>query len=950
VTPEGATGLAHALLSEPPDEEGWRRFRRVRRAARGLVIHALKAVVDERMLQSPRKALEAAEVLMRAAEYAPDERHVALRGLANALHYSARHQEARAAYEEALETYDRLPDWRDAATIRRNLVDVYMYLGDSAGALSKAEEARALLVGRVAPLELARLENNIGNVYVRLDEYPLARQHYERALRGLQALGNQLGTGITAFNLGIVEMNANDVDASERCLRTARAAFEAEQMALHVADCDYNLAYLLSRRGRWKEAIDGLELARVTYLQIGKPSGPPLCDLDLAEIYLRLDARHNALTRAQLAAKGFKALSLDYEAARCGILVGLAYVRHGKPNEALDELQAAATAFSRLGNQAAAAAVDVQRGAIEIEAGALAEAIARLRAARETLDKRELRFLTDLAGVTLARAYLACGETALASHLLESLLAQNGDAAAFDLLLKADALNLLATVRRAEGDASGAMQALRASVDVTERNYAEIPFSDIRVAFFRDRHLAYVELVWDLAEQGSSGARNEALRLLEESRARSLSEAQGPPLAVSAEFRSARSRLDWLLARHVDAAFGQGAEHDLRQAAPASAEIRAAQDEVLKLACTATDGGPVRRLADAELFEAARGAGDVLVFFVTGPRGVRALLYDGGGSDDLIDVRLGIDESELARLRDRLWLHADKLRFGAEYARTRAGLVERTFASILERLGTALVLPLLEHIDGRRIVVVPFGDLHDLPIHAFRVQGEPLALRCELSYALSASSLAEARRAPASGDAIVACGASPSGMEEIQGELEDLGRLFPALRRLEPEELIGSLEVGSLGGRVLHLAAHALYRHRRPVFSGICLGERSLLAHDIQRLRMPFDLIVLSGCETGRHRRVPGEECYGLSRALFGAGARAVVGSLWAVDDAATRLFMRTFYGELSHGTPARTALARTQRLLVADGHPTTTWAAFGLLGDPEIRVTSPNARPETSS
>jgi hypothetical protein len=435
----------------------------------------------------------------------------------------------------------------------------------------------------------------------------------------------------------------------------------------------------------------------------------------------------------------------------------------------------------------------------------------------------------------------------------------------------------------------------------------------------------------------------EALRLLEESRARSLSEAQGPPVAVSEEFRSARSKLDWLLARHVDAAFGHGAaEHELRRAAPASAEIRAAQDEVLKLASTATDGGPVRQLADERLFEMARGSGDVLVFFVTGPRGVRALLSISGGSESVVDVRLDLDESELARLRDRLWLHADKLRFGAEYARTRAELVERTFASILERLGTALILPLLEHVDGRQVVVVPFGDLHDLPVHAYRVQGEPLALRCEISYALSAASLVEARRMPAHGAEIVACGASPGGMQEIQGELEDLGGIFPGLRRLEPEELIGALEAGSLSGRVLHLAAHALYRHRRPVFSGICLGERFLLAHDLLRLRMPFDLIVLSGCETGRHRRVPGEECYGLSRALFGAGARAVIGSLWAVDDAATRLFMRTFYGELALGAPARSALARTQRRLVSSGHPTTTWAAFGLLGDPGIRVTSP--------
>jgi hypothetical protein len=65
----------------------------------------------------------------------------------------------------------------------------------------------------------------------------------------------------------------------------------AAGMGMLVADCYYNLAYLQSRRGRFERAIEGLEQARGTYQENLKPSGIPLCDLDLAEIHLRLDAR-----------------------------------------------------------------------------------------------------------------------------------------------------------------------------------------------------------------------------------------------------------------------------------------------------------------------------------------------------------------------------------------------------------------------------------------------------------------------------------------------------------------------------------------------------------------------------------------------------------------------------------------------------------------------------------
>jgi CHAT domain-containing protein len=55
---------------------------------------------------------------------------------------------------------------------------------------------------------------------------------------------------------------------------------------------------------------------------------------------------------------------------------------------------------------------------------------------------------------------------------------------------------------------------------------------------------------------------------------------------------------------------------------------------------------------------------------------------------------------------------------------------------------------------------------------------------------------------------------------------------------------------------------------------------------------------VLSGCETGVGKLLPGEGVFGLRRAFQMAGARTVIMSLWPVDDQATRAWMTALYRE----------------------------------------------------
>ncbi len=190
------------------------------------------------------------------------------------------------------------------------------------------------------------------------------------------------------------------------------------------------------------------------------------------------------------------------------------------------------------------------------------------------------------------------------------------------------------------------------------------------------------------------------------------------------------------------------------------------------------------------------------------------------------------------------------------------------------------------------------------------------------------------------GERVASFARLPATAKEIQA----VSRVFSRVELLkESEASEQNLERMAAAGelrkfRFLHFATHGLLDDRRAlnsalilaqdrlpdplaqVLDGKGLSDGRLTAGEILRgWKLDADLVTLSACETALGKFSGGEGYLGFSQALFLAGARGMVLSLWRVDDRAAALLMTRFYENML-GTPEGgvTPLPKAQALAEA--------------------------------
>lgn len=143
--------------------------------------------------------------------------------------------------------------------------------------------------------------------------------------------------------------------------------------------------------------------------------------------------------------------------------------------------------------------------------------------------------------------------------------------------------------------------------------------------------------------------------------------------------------------------------------------------------------------------------------------------------------------------------------------------------------------------------------------------------------------------------------------------------------------------------RIIHLASHAGVNPYVFDLSGIMFSvfpepvggeDGELVVSEVAKLKMAPELVMLSACQTGLGKLVPGDGVAGLNHAFLMAGANATITSLWNVSDYATSVLVSKLYRKVFQERKSYVkALNEVKREFITSGDPmlnlTLAWAPF---------------------
>ena len=276
---------------------------------------------------------------------------------------------------------------------------------------------------------------------------------------------------------------------------------------------------------------------------------------------------------------------------------------------------------------------------------------------------------------------------------------------------------------------------------------------------------------------------------------------------------------------------------------------------------------------------------------------------------------------------------------------------------LLEAVGSRYAQPVFAHLAelraaGRdRLLIVPHGASHFLPVHLAGPPGHLLADEWTVTYL---ANLAQLRPKGASGPhgqalrrdgaAVFALGyADQPGLPTLDSSAAEASAIAgivgvqPVLDGAATEQaFIRALE----SRRYVHLRAHGRHNVDAPLFQTVFLApgdgdDGRLRAHEVLGLDLRgLELVTLGACETALGRIDLSDNLRGLPAALLLAGAWAVIGTLWEVSADASTTFFTELYRRLRADDEDLTGAFGAAQRATRSVHPEyRDWGAFYLTG-----------------
>jgi len=791
--------------------------------------------------------------------------------------------------------------------------------------LRTSHQARDYFLSHGARAEASGCAINLANTYYSLNRYDEALPLYQEAVQFSMAEGRRLRTSLVNENMALVYAQqglfSKALDLHQRALQM----FVEENQAVFAAISQVNLASAYRQLGQSAEALEHLRQARVVFAQQRQWLYLAECDLELAEVHLAVGEAEPAAARLAQARAVCVNQGLASLVAVCDRLLAQIASQKGEQERAFALIANSRATFLDHAQIVDAALCDLAEGELRLQGNQVAPAQECFLRARATL--------TPGFPDQVWRADYGIGRCAALS-----------------------------------GDPSSALDHHLRAVRAIAQSRSMLVTEQLSNDFFGRYQSVYADA---LAMALRQNALESALAVIEASKARTcLTLLHNRGWKLRGEDSDAY--VAGLIRRERDLRYQLGA---LRQRVALQTEkdsgepLRGAQDlaaisanalqELNALSQAYESVVSQLRLAATGLVGVAAPPPFALAEFrhaANAAFGSTWAALDYYFTDDALVILIVCpDELKVESKRLSAYDHAvlDKC------ASAEPDLRELIYRGTLR--GTEVPSPgvsYLRHLDrllipaglgAETLIIAPHHALHALPFHALKDADTFLLERHTLVYTPSLQVmqllLADSRDVRAARPLVLGLShfeeplrALPAAAAELDvirhafaGRGEFLWAEQATRQTLLDLDASGELQKFDL----VHFAAHALFDRAAPHQSRVVLADGALTALDVLDLSLNARLVTLSACQTALGKGGPGDEWIGLVRAFFYAGARALVASLWHVEDHSLVEWIEQFYRHLAKGESTAASLRSAQIEMIRAGHPPYRWAPFIFIGRP---------------
>ncbi len=837
----------------------------------------------------------------------------AQRALGRSALMSALYDEAETAYRTArkLAGDDALTKGR----IDRTLIDVYMYLGKTAESRRRARMALKTFQSLDEPSEIAKTNVNYANVLHRQDRHADAERLYREAADHFEKAGDMPSAARCWFNRANTLVQLFDFDAATELYEKARDVYRAHDRELDAIDAEWGLSWLHMLEGKFHIALQELADCEAAYRRIDVPLRVASCELDRAEVYLNLNLFSDAFVSAREAERQFRALGIRYETSKAAFYLAQAGHALGENRIAGQALRRARIGFEAEQNHGFLGATYLLRGYSARSQSDRGQAFER---AFDEFSRAQLPLWQAICDLHLAA--IGVDATAPQQRLRENPAVEAAPH------LYARWQTILGDRAQQAGDPAAARAHWEAAAHRLDFLRAQLPPLDLRSSFSRQPESPHQRLIESIVEEQPTRAAVWSERLK--------TAGIWSPLRGNFESLPGRRRVE----ESLDALAEQYAKLS-RQIF--SGRERLATDSLqsesitelrsrIRLELARLERPSQLEAADSLLAEAFLShSKDVTILqFYLSQHDLLAFIHEQGQTRY---VRFAAGRAIINRLA-RQWQFLLESAALSEHLKEPYDL--RSETRLMDRLGELLWAPLELDRSAEQILLLPEGDLFNLPWWAIRHGNRPLIEQHRFVHTPSLRHHLHACKQQARSQRISLFVGDARDLQHVPRELDAVLSAAPDHFAIQIHREARRSDWPRRGSaRIWHFAGHALLNAENPFYSSLGLHDGPLFAADFRMRRVNVELVTLAACQSGAQVALPGEESTGLVRSLLEMGARNVVAGHWPVADESTAawmtLFYRAYFKQKNIAEAARYASAAVREKYPSAYH----WAAFCLYG-----------------